>query len=83
MAITDTLLARIEDAARTLPKGYVVRIDVENGAGTVKLVRPDDSQMVVDDGESTIAEQFRDACVIAKEEAQEMAALLFPKPAKE
>lgn len=65
-----TLEQRIESAAGNLPEGWSINIEVENGCALVRLVRPDDSSLLVCDGDNRgIAEYFRDAEIIAFNEA--------------
>ncbi|MDE2102940.1 MAG: hypothetical protein KGL39_37195, partial [Patescibacteria group bacterium] len=51
----------IDEAAESLPQGWSIRIEVENGCGEVITERPDGSTVFMADGESDIREQFRSA----------------------
>lgn len=65
-----TLEERIQSAAGNLPDGWSINIEVEKGCGLVRLMRPDGSDLIVCDGENRgIAEYFRDAEIIAFNEA--------------
>lgn len=50
------LAAAVERAARDLPEGYRVEIEVERGAATVRLWRPDDAYFVIDRGGDLVEE---------------------------
>lgn len=63
-----TLEQRIESACEHLPEGWRIRIDIENGSGTVTAIRPDDTEAPMGDGESDLEEQVRDACLLARDE---------------
>lgn len=52
----------IEDAARDLPDGYVIEINVENGAAGVEMYDPRGNDIaLLDQADLTIAEQIVDA----------------------
>jgi len=63
-----TLEELIEIAAEHLPEGWQIEIRVENGSGTVTAFRPDGSEVHMDDGENDMAQQFRDAILLARDE---------------
>ena len=60
----------IDDAAENLPEGWSIRIEVENGCGEVIAERPDGSTVMMADGESDICEQFRNACILIRDELE-------------
>ncbi len=68
MPLVDTLMGRIEHAAEHLPDGWEIRIEVEQGSALVRVIRPDKTDIIIDDGESDICECFRDACIVARDE---------------
>jgi hypothetical protein len=55
----------LEMAARDLPKGWSVRIEVENGAAWVKTIAPDGIEYDIDSDEAEIADLVRDAIEVA------------------
>lgn len=63
MTLGDALLL----SAETLPEGWIVRVEVEKGAGWVTLLNPDGDQLDVDHDEF-IANAVLDAIKIAKGE---------------
>lgn len=61
---------KINLAAGTLPDGYTVAIEVENGCALVRLTRPDGTDEIVDmDCEEDIEGQFCSGCIRAQKEA--------------
>jgi hypothetical protein len=63
-----TIEHRIELAAEHLPEGWQIEIGVERGSAWVKAIRPDGSETIIDDGESSLEELFRDAFIMAQDE---------------
>ena len=55
----------LEMAARVLPEGWSVRIEVERGAAWVKTVAPDGVEYDIDSDEAEIADLVRDAIEVA------------------
>ena len=55
----------LEMAARDLPEGWSVRIDVECDGAWVKAVAPDGVEYEVDSDEMEISDLVRDAIVVA------------------
>tara|TARA_R100001530_G_scaffold129622_1_gene100055 strand:+ start:94 stop:309 length:216 start_codon:yes stop_codon:yes gene_type:complete len=52
----------IEEAAELLPEGYVIELNVENGAGWLNMYGPDGSDVELPECvDSTLAEQIQDA----------------------
>ena len=58
----------INDAAEVLPEGWIVRIEVEKGAGWVKVIRPDGTEVEIEDDECDMAEMFQDAVGMVMDE---------------
>jgi hypothetical protein len=58
----------LEMAARDLPEGWSVRIEVERGAAWVKTVAPDGVEYDIDSDEAEIADLVRDAIEVATAE---------------
>lgn len=65
-----TLEELIELAAETLPEGWMTEVHAESCSGFVKAIRPDQTEVIMDDGESDITEQFRNAMILADEETK-------------
>ncbi len=65
-----TLEQRIESAAGSLPPGWQINIEVENGSGLVRAIRPDKTFVIMGDGDDTIDDQFRDALALAHDETE-------------
>ena len=65
---------RIEDllemAARDLPEGWSVRLEVERGAAWVKAVAPDGVEFEIDSDEAEIADLMRVAIEVANANAE-------------
>lgn len=55
----------IERAAELLPAGWSIRIEVENGAAWVEAIRPDESTVHMDDGETDLVEMVNAAINLA------------------
>jgi hypothetical protein len=55
-------------AARDLPDGWRIEVHVENGWGAVIAVRPDGSEVDMDDGIHNIEQQIKNAVALAKAE---------------
>jgi len=55
----------LEMAARDLPQGWSVRIEVQRGAAWVKAVAPDGVEYEIDSDEADIADLVRDAIEVA------------------
>jgi hypothetical protein len=55
----------LEMAARDLPEGWSVRIEVERGAAWVKAIAPDGVEYDIDSDEAEIADLVRDAIKVA------------------
>jgi hypothetical protein len=55
----------VEMAARDLPDGWSVRIEVENGAAWVKTIAPDGIEYEIDSDAAEIADVVRDAIEVA------------------
>jgi hypothetical protein len=65
-----TLEKAIDRAAEVLPDGWRLRIDVERGAATVSIIRPDGSEVFCsDDGESCLTMQACSMTRVPFEEA--------------
>ncbi len=63
-----TLEQRIEDAAERLPEGWSITIEVENGAASITVNRPDGTAAHIDDDERDIAELFSCAVAFVRDE---------------
>lgn len=61
MRINDLL----EMAARDLPEGWSVRIEVERGSAWVNTIAPDGVEYEIDSDEAEIADLVRDAIEVA------------------
>lgn len=61
----------LEMAARDLPEGWSVRIEVERGAAWVKIVAPDGVEYDIDSDETCIAGLVQDAIEVARANARE------------
>lgn len=59
-----------ERLCASLPLGWRVRIEMERHAATVQAIRPDDSKVVMGDGESDLYEQVMDAARLAHDETE-------------
>ncbi|MGA3803706.1 hypothetical protein ACI2VP_05165 [Ralstonia nicotianae] len=57
----DGLTAALLEACRTLPPGYNILLDIENGWGGVKLVDSNGDGVDYDDGESSLTTQVIEA----------------------
>lgn len=55
----DSLETEIQRAAELLPPNWKLRIDIENGCGDVVALRPDGTEVQLDDGDTCLAEQVR------------------------
>ena len=55
----------LEMAARDLPEGWSVRIEVERGAAWVKAIAPDGVKHDIDSDEAEITDLVRDAIEVA------------------
>ena len=55
----------LEMAARDLPEGWSVRIEVEHGAAWVKAIAPNGVEYDIDSDEPEIADMVRDAIEFA------------------
>ena len=63
-----TLEQNIEFAAGNLPPGWSIIIEVENGWGGAKAIRPDGTEVDMDTGDNCLAEQVGDAVRLARDE---------------
>jgi hypothetical protein len=63
-----TLEQNIEMAAGNLPPAWSLIIEVENGWGGVKAIRPDGTEVDMDTGDNCLAEQVADAVRLARDE---------------
>ena len=63
-----TLEQALEHAAARLPDGWQIRIEIENGAGWVEAIRPDQSTVMMDDTESDLVEMVLAALRLAFDE---------------
>jgi hypothetical protein len=57
-----------EHACEHLPDGWRIRIDLEKHSGAVTAIRPDDTEVQMDDRESELDEQVRAAVHLARDE---------------
>ena len=64
-----TLEQVIECAAMTLPEGWRVRLEVEEGAAWVKAIRPDDTEVDINSDEADLTELVRLAIGLARDES--------------
>lgn len=60
----------IDAAVENLPEGWIIRIKVENGYSEVATETPEGSTVTMEDGESDICEQFRNACQLIRDELE-------------
>lgn len=69
-AFNESLTAHLEHAAEHLPEGYSIIIHVERGNGEIKLMRPDESEISMDDyaSDTCISGQFDQAVSLALDE---------------
>lgn len=58
----------IEDTCESLPEGWAIQIYAEQGSGYVTVIRPDESEVHMSDGESDIREQYRNALCLVQDE---------------
>jgi hypothetical protein len=65
-----TLEQRIEDAAGILPEGWSITIEVENGAASIVVHRPDGTVAHIDDDERDISELFSCAVAFVRDEKE-------------
>jgi hypothetical protein len=63
-----TLEQLIEAAAEHLPDGWEIRIEVQHEYGEVIVTRPDGTEVQMQDGESDIREQFKNAGLLIRDE---------------
>lgn len=63
-----TLESAIECAAEHLPTGWKIRIDIENGYGGTTAIRPDESEVSMDTGDTCLDEQVSNALRLALDE---------------
>lgn len=63
-----TLEQLIGAAAEHLPDGWEIRIEVQHEYGEVIVTRPDGTEVPMQDGESDIREQFKNAGLLIRDE---------------
>jgi hypothetical protein len=65
-----TLEQRIDSACEHLPDGWSIRIDIERDACNVTAVRPDGTEVQMDDGELDIEQQVMEAINLSIDETR-------------
>jgi NADH:ubiquinone oxidoreductase subunit F (NADH-binding) len=60
----------IESISGGLPEGWRVRLEIENGAATVTAIRPDGSEVPIDDDEQEVEGLLREALHLALDERE-------------
>lgn len=63
-----TLEQIIEKAASNLPPGWRLKIEAENGWAGVVAIRPDGTEVSMDTGEDSLAEQVVGVLALARDE---------------